>query len=93
MPAGAAHEHAVACGVELRTAIRSSAVWRLLVLLGGEEQLRVYPDMQAGLTGSSIMARVSEPDYPASTAPDVSERYQDALRAARRNGGACRSHS
>jgi anti-anti-sigma factor len=47
----AACDQAFECGVELRAVIRSPAVWRLLVLLGGDEKLQVYPDMKAGLTG------------------------------------------
>jgi anti-anti-sigma regulatory factor len=66
----AAHDHAAARGVELRAVVRSSAIWRLLVLLGGEDKLRVYPDMQAGLAGAPSVARGSQPDCAASTAAD-----------------------
>ncbi len=77
----AAYNRAVECGVELRAVIRSSAVWRLLVLLGGDEKLQVYPDMKAGLTGGPGAARRSRADDPASAVADVFGPSQDALRA------------
>lgn len=77
----AADDHAVACGVELRAVIPSSVVWRMLVLLGGDTKLRVYPDMKTGLTDAPATARPG-PDDSASRAAAVFERSQDALRAA-----------
>lgn len=56
----AAYDQAVECGVELRAVIGSPAVWRLLVLLGGAENLQVYPDMSAVLTGAHGAARRSQ---------------------------------
>ncbi len=79
----AAHDQAVGCGVELRAVIRSSAVWRLLVLLEGDQKLRVFPDMKAGLTGAPGVVRGSGPDDPASPVAGFLERSRDALRAAR----------
>jgi len=77
----AAHDHAVACGVELRAVISSPAVWRLLVLLGGDTKLRVYPDMKSGLSGAPGAARPGQDDSE-SRAAAVFERSQEALRAA-----------
>lgn len=79
----AAHDQAIGCGVELRAVIRSSAVWRLLVLLGGDEKLHVYPDMKAGLTGPPGAARRSRTDEdPASSVAGVLGRSHDVLRVA-----------
>ena len=79
----AAADQAVGCGVELRAVIPSPAVWRLLALLSGDRELRVYPNMKAALTGAPGTALLSGPEDPASRAPDITERYHQALRAAR----------
>jgi anti-anti-sigma factor len=78
----AAHHQAVECGVELRAVIRSSAVWRLLVLLGGDEELHVYSNMKGGLTGGPGAARRSRADDPARAVADVFRPSHNALRAA-----------
>jgi hypothetical protein len=79
----AAHDDAVAHSVELRVVVPSPAVWRLLVLVGGDVRLRIYPDMKSALTGAPGAARHAGPHDSASTTPGMSERYQEALRFTR----------
>lgn len=80
----AAHDRAVSCGVELRVVMRSSEVWRLLILLDGDDKLLVYPDMKAGLTGAPSAARRSRAADESASRPaaGILARSQDALRTA-----------
>lgn len=48
-----AHNHAVCAGAELRVVISSTAVRRVLHVVGADQMLRLYPDLASALTGAS----------------------------------------
>jgi anti-sigma B factor antagonist len=57
-----AAEHAAAAGAELRLAIESAAVLRVLQVTGVDQLLMIYPGMQAALTGGQTSSpRVLQP--------------------------------
>jgi anti-sigma B factor antagonist len=49
----AAHDQAIACGVELRIVATHAALLRALNVLGVDELLHIYPTMDQALTGGN----------------------------------------
>ena len=47
-----ANDHAAACAAELRLAVQSDAVLRVLELLGVDRMLRIYPSLGDALTNT-----------------------------------------